>query len=163
MMATASELGRKVPFASYHASGLKWFSGVTWSKCLSSSCEDSPTVSRLSIATPIGKSTVSLIGVRSWTTLIAVVIWMSSMRYVYGTFGSRFPVPMYSCSVVGSVPAGAVPGAVHWPVTVVQPAAVIVVLPIHSNCGFITKRTPADPAVPAARRAFIDSVYVLPV
>src|SRR5215475_13234937 len=163
MMAIASELGRKAwVVASYHWPGLKWFSGVTWSKCLSSSCDGLPTVSRLSIATPIGKSTVSLIGVRSWIGLVSVVIRMSSTRYVYGTFGSRLAVPMYTWSVVGSVPAGAVPGAVHCALTVVHAPAVIVVLPIHSNCGFITKRTPADPAVPSASRTFIEKVYVLP-
>ncbi len=42
-----------------------WFSGVTWPKCLLSSCAAAPEVSRLSIATPTGKSTVSWSPVRS--------------------------------------------------------------------------------------------------
>ena len=53
--------------ASYQASGFMEFSGVTWSKCLSSSCDAAPVVSRLSIAAPTANGTVSLIGVRSWT------------------------------------------------------------------------------------------------
>ena len=58
----------KLPSASYHASGFMKFSGVIWSKCLSSSCDAGPEVSRLSIATPMWKGTVLLSGVMSWTT-----------------------------------------------------------------------------------------------
>ena len=58
MMAIAWACGRKLRSASYHASGFMWFSGVTWLKWRGSSCDGEPAVSRLSMATPSGKSTV---------------------------------------------------------------------------------------------------------
>ena len=60
---------------------------------------------------------------------------------------------MYTCSSL----VVAVVGVVHMPVTVVQPSAFMDVAPIQVNAGFPTKRTPALPAVPAARRTFIDN------
>jgi hypothetical protein len=48
------------------------------------------------------------------------------------------------------------------PLTVVHSAAVIVVLPIQVNEGFMTKRTPALPATPSASRALIEKVYSTP-
>ena len=65
--------------ASYQASGFMKFSGVTWSKCLVSSCDAVPEVSRLSIAAPTAKGRVSLIGVMSWMVAAAgLVTWRSS-------------------------------------------------------------------------------------
>ena len=65
MIAVASGWIANARLASYQASGFMWFSGVSWSKCRRTSAAGEPAVSRESTATPMLKSTVSLIGVRS--------------------------------------------------------------------------------------------------
>ena len=74
MMAVAWACRTKLRSASYHASGFMWFSGVTWLKWRRSSCDGEPAVSRLSMATPSGKSTV---------------VWMPGMSSMTAGSGTR--------------------------------------------------------------------------
>ena len=84
--------GAKLLSASYQASGFMWFSGVIWSKWRVRSSAAAPDVSRLSIATPTGKSVVSLMPVRSSITGGSpVATRTSSTRIVYGVSWSVLP------------------------------------------------------------------------